>query len=511
MCLQELEQAKQAREGERLREEDRLARKRNADMVAMQNQAAADREKMRRQTEMEIQEERRKTDERRAVLERENMKVRAMAEAEGRIREMRENEDVYARQIQLRGEQTRIQIKEAIETTFSSLGAYLGSFITDREKVASTILTVTAVAAGVYSVREGARVAGRVMEKHFLTPALVRETSKSAGAFSLKKRLYRRLGWLPAEETGLGGVVLRHEIDQRVQELVVATRNTKANGAPFRHMLFYGPPGTGKTMVAKRLARSSGLDYAIMSGGDVGPLGRDAVTELHKLFDWGERSSRGLLLFIDEADAFLSSRSRAAMSEDQRNALNALLFRTGEASRNLMIVMATNRPGDLDAAVGDRVDESLVFDIPDLAAREKLLTLYFDKFITRAGEDAPKTGLVFSRSAARIEIDDSFTPEYFKELARRTEGFSGRAISKLMISVQGSVYGKSVPKLTKELMEEVVQWKLREFDDKRSFGSHHLEAEWYASGAKTAMPRASSGAATGGGARKADTDAIIGK
>jgi hypothetical protein len=46
--------------------------------------------------------------------------------------------------------------------------------------------------------------------------------------------------------------------------------------------------------------RSSGMDYAIMSGGDVGPLGAEAVSELHKLFGWAERSKRGLLLFIDE-------------------------------------------------------------------------------------------------------------------------------------------------------------------------------------------------------------------
>jgi hypothetical protein len=79
--------------------------------------------------------------------------------------------------------------------------------------------------------------------------------------------------------------------------------------------LWPGPPGTGKTMAAKRLARTSGLDYAIMSGGDVAPLGGKAVTQLHEMFDWSERSRRGLLLFIDEADAFLGRRRWARRGE----------------------------------------------------------------------------------------------------------------------------------------------------------------------------------------------------
>lgn len=68
-------------------------------------------------------------------------------------------------------------------------------------------------------------------------------------------------------------------------------------------------------MAAKQLAKTSGLDYAIMSGGDVAPLGGQAVTQLHDMFDWAERSRRGLLLFIDEADAFLSQRGQQQMSE----------------------------------------------------------------------------------------------------------------------------------------------------------------------------------------------------
>jgi ATPase family AAA domain-containing protein 3A/B len=46
-----------------------------------------------------------------------------------------------------------------------------------------------------------------------------------------------------------------------------------------------------------------------MTGGDVAPLGREAVTAIHKVFDWSQTSGRGLLLFIDEADAFLRKRA----------------------------------------------------------------------------------------------------------------------------------------------------------------------------------------------------------
>jgi ATPase family AAA domain-containing protein 3A/B len=42
-----------------------------------------------------------------------------------------------------------------------------------------------------------------------------------------------------------------------------------------------------------------------MTGGDIAPLGKDGVTEIHKMFDWANKTNKGVLLFIDEADAFL--------------------------------------------------------------------------------------------------------------------------------------------------------------------------------------------------------------
>ena len=54
------------------------------------------------------------------------------------------------------------------------------------------------------------------------------------------------------------------------------------------------------------------------------------MTDLHNLFSWARSSNKGLMLFIDEAEAFLGSRSRSAHTVHMRNALNALLYQTGE-------------------------------------------------------------------------------------------------------------------------------------------------------------------------------------
>lgn len=91
----------------------------------------------------------------------------------------------------------------------------------------------------------------------------------------------------------LSGVVLEPQLADRLSRVATSTANTKRNKAPFRHLLLYGPPGTGKTMFAKGLARSSGLEYAILTGGDVAPLGRDAVTEIHKVLSWAWVCTRG--------------------------------------------------------------------------------------------------------------------------------------------------------------------------------------------------------------------------
>lgn len=207
-----------------------------------------------------------------------------------------------------------------------------------------------------------------------------------------------------------------------------------------------GPPGTGKTLFARNLAHHSGLDYAVLTGGDIAPLGRDAVTELHKLFDWAKTSRRGLLLFVDEADAFLQSRETSKLSEDQRNALNAFLFRTGTESDQFMMVYASNQPAQFDEAVLDRIDEMVSFDLPGTQERRKMIAMYIDMYLL----NPPGR---FTRKVETVDIGQ----KEIEEVVMQTDGFSGRAISKLSIAWQAAAYGTDGAILDKETFFKTVQ------------------------------------------------------
>jgi ATPase family AAA domain-containing protein 3A/B len=233
-------------------------------------------------------------------------------------------------------------------------------------------------------------------------------------------------------EDAMKGIVLETSLDNQLRKVAVSTANTKKNRAPYRHLLLHGPPGTGKTLFAKGLAKQSGLEFAIMTGGDIAPLGRDAVTELHKLFDWAKTSRKGVLLFVDESDAFLQSRETSRISEDQRNALNAFLYRTGTETEKFMMVYASNQPSQFDEAITDRIDEMVEFALPGEEERRKMVAMYIEKYLLNPP----------GRWTKKVTTEDIGDAE-IERVVQETEGFSGRAISKLAIAWQASAYGSA--------------------------------------------------------------------
>ena len=93
------------------------------------------------------------------------------------------------------------------------------------------------------------------------------------------------------------------------------------------------------------------------------------------------------------------------MSKPQQIALNALLFRTRDQSRDVVLVLATNRPGDLDSAITDCIDEVIESPLPQ-EERFKLLKLYLNKYLSGEGDDEAKWKFFFKRRAQAITVKD---------------------------------------------------------------------------------------------------------
>ena len=410
--------------------QDALARKRYEDQIMQQKRANED--NLRRQEESVASQEamRRKSVEHEMELRQKNDLKRVEAKMRAKAKVDRENRDIHLEQIKLQAAEHRATVLESIKTSGEVLGAGLRSFLSDKEKVTTSIVGVSLMAAGIYSARHSIGLISRSIEARIGKPSLVRETSRMNVYDFFRHPILttRRFVASRRPEQALSEVVLKPELEAKLRDLAIAVRNTKRNQGHYRDVLFYGPPGTGKTLVAKKLAMHSGMDYAVLTGGDVTPLGPGGVTAIHKLFDWANTSRRGLLLFIDEADAFLKKRNSNQMSEDLRAALNAFLFRTGTQSTNYMLVLASNTPEHFDWAINDRIDEFVKFDLPDLNERERLVRLYFDKFILKPASEGKR----------RLKVDNFDYDDMCSKIAKMTEGFSAREISKLGVAWQVS-------------------------------------------------------------------------
>lgn len=181
-------------------------------------------------------------------------------------------------------------------------------------------------------------------------------------------------------------------------------------------LCFHGAPGTGKTMAAHGVAHYLGRkiligSYAQIESEFVGV----GAKNLKAFFECA--TEQNAVLFIDEADTFLSKRLPSSNeSAKHYNSMSNELYQLIE-SFDGCIIFASNHITDFDPAVISRIIEPVEFKLPDEDTRKKILSNLMQ-------EEFP--------------IEEGKTEELLSLLAEQTDGFSGRDLRKALLIANAS-------------------------------------------------------------------------
>jgi len=157
-------------------------------------------------------------------------------------------------------------------------------------------------------------------------------------------------------------------------------------------VLLYGPPGTGKTLLARAVAHHTDCAFIRVSGSELVQKyigeGSRMVRELFVM----AREHAPSIIFMDEIDSIGSSRGESGSgggdSEVQRTMLELLNQLDGfEATKDIKVIMATNRIDILDAALlrPGRIDRKIEFPPPGPEARVSILRIHSRKMSLQRG------------------------------------------------------------------------------------------------------------------------------
>lgn len=213
-------------------------------------------------------------------------------------------------------------------------------------------------------------------------------------------------------------------------------------------LLLYGYPGCGKTLLASAVAGECGLNFISVKGPEI--LNKYIGASEKSVRDLFERASgaKPCVLFFDEFDSIAPKRGHDSTGVTDRVVNQMLTQMDGaEGLDGVYVLAATSRPDLIDPALlrPGRLDKSLLCDMPGVQDRLEI-------FEAIVGD-------------GMLRVDGTVD---LRELARRTEGFSGADLQAVLYNahleaVQG-VIGEEVRRREEKGSDEVEKEKREELE-----------------------------------------------
>ncbi|XP_048843464.1 outer mitochondrial transmembrane helix translocase [Brienomyrus brachyistius] len=147
---------------------------------------------------------------------------------------------------------------------------------------------------------------------------------------------------------------------------------------PPKGVLLYGPPGCGKTLIAKATAREAGFRFINLQPSTLTDKWYGESQKLAAAVFSLAIKLQPSIIFIDEIDSFLRSRSS---SDHEATAMMKAQFMSlwdgldTDFNCQVIIMGATNRPQDLDSAILRRMPTRFHINQPNVRQREEILRL----------------------------------------------------------------------------------------------------------------------------------------
>ncbi|MBV8661112.1 MAG: AAA family ATPase [Candidatus Dependentiae bacterium] len=329
-------------------------------------------------------------------------------------------------------------------------GAYDSAVLGSMIKTGAVLIVTTAA---LYSIP----FAIRTIERQMKRPKLIIESSQLTTMEQLQA-----LFSTPKNKEPMAAMVFNPSLKKYLDDIVkiVAKSHAKIKAGKtnikYRNLMLYGPPGTGKTMFAKELARCSGLEFASMSGSSFSKFQEgEAIEALDELFAWAQRCN-GLMIFIDEAEAFLSKRENMDPQSKAYQLLNNFLNYTGQRSNKFMIVFATNHKDVLDSAMYRRIDDLIEMPLPSKKQRIDTLILYKNKILM---------DLKQNEKSLTKSVDHFLTPAVIEQIAQQTKGLSYGELEGIMNNIKTEADILDKPEVNASLIRTVVDRVVKKHQD----------------------------------------------